>query len=204
MAEEQSQGTPLIDPNSVNSAVQPVSVDVPATGKKNKPTADQLGPKEYCWGLGRRKASVARVRIRPGSGKIAINGREVDAYFTSPRDRNDVRAPLMETENTDKYDVWVNVKGGGTTGQSGAVLLGLTRALCQADPDTFIKLRAAGFLTRDSRKVERKKYGLRGARRRSGLAGWRPRSGRGDGRESRRRSARKASHGARAAARSTP
>jgi small subunit ribosomal protein S9 len=165
VAEEQAQGTPLIDPNSVKSAVQSVSVGDPATNKAGKPNASQLGPKEYCWGTGRRKTSIARVRIRPGSGKFTINGREVDAYFPSPRDRRDVRAPLVETENSDKYDVWVNIKGGGTSGQAGAVLLGLSRALCQADPDTFTKLRAAGFLTRDDREVERKKYGLRGARR---------------------------------------
>lgn len=165
MTEEQAQDKPLIDPNGVKSVVQPISIDAPATAETGKPVVDQPESKEYCWGTGRRKTAIARVRIRSGSGKITINGREVDDYFPSPRDRNDVRAPLVETENNDKYDVWVNVKGGGPSGQAGAVRLGLARALCQADSDCFTKLRASGFLTRDSRKVERKKYGLRGARR---------------------------------------
>ena len=165
MAEEQTQGTPLINPEQAQQVVSPTTVETPTAPKTSKPTADQLGPKEYCWGLGRRKSSIARVRLRPGSGKININGRDLDVYFPGLRDCKDVCAPLDITESTDKYDVWVNVQGGGTTGQAGAVVLGIARALCQADPDCFPKLRDRGFLTRDSRVVERKKYGQRGARR---------------------------------------
>jgi len=166
VAEEQKQGKPLIDPASLKKVIKPVPVDVKTPGPKKKPTAVELGPKEFCWGTGRRKTAVARVRLRPGSGKITINDREVDVFFPSLRDRNDVRSALVETESIDKYDICVNIAGGGTSGQAGAVRLGIARALCQADPDTFTKLRAVGFLTRDSREVERKKYGLRGARRR--------------------------------------
>ncbi|MCK5114762.1 MAG: 30S ribosomal protein S9 [Phycisphaerae bacterium] len=132
---------------------------------KRKPTAAELGPKEFCWGTGRRKSSVARVRIRPGSGKFLINKREFDNYFPGLRDQNDIQRPLSATDSLGKYDIWVNVIGGGTTGQAGAVLLGLARALIVADPSSFQNLRDGGFLTRDSRAVERKKYGKRGARR---------------------------------------
>ena len=168
MAQEQNQNSPLIDPEKVKTVVQPEQTQVPQSQQQNqrqKPTAAELGPKQYCWGTGRRKSSVARVRIRPGSGKIQINGRELEKYFPNIRDVNSVRAPLITTERIDQYDVWINVKGGGTTGQAGACLLGIARALCQADPETFPALRDADFLTRDSRKVERKKYGKRGARR---------------------------------------
>lgn len=120
----------------------------------------------YFWGTGRRKTSVARVRIRPGSGKFLINKREVDAFFCEERDRKDVVAPLVATSTMGKFDVFVNVAGGGTSGQAGAVQLGIARALRDADPTFERALRDDGYLTRDSRMVERKKYGQRGARRR--------------------------------------
>ena len=166
MTEEQSQGTPLIDPEKVGnvaqeSAAQPSSPQ----SQTEKPTPSTLGDKEYIWGLGRRKKSVARVRIRPGSGKILINKREVDKYFTNPRDQIDVRSPLVATDNLERYDVWANVQGGGSTGQAGAVVLGIARALMKADSDTYSTLKGKGYLTRDSRIKERKKYGQRGARR---------------------------------------
>ena len=123
------------------------------------------GPKEYIWGVGRRKSSVARVRIRPGSGEYKINKRDVDEYFPLDRHRLDARAPLEAAQAVGKWDVFVNVKGGGITGQAGAVLLGLARALVKASPDVEGALRDGGLLTRDSRMVERKKYGRRGARR---------------------------------------
>jgi small subunit ribosomal protein S9 len=163
--EQQEQPTPLIDPELVKDVIKPVSVSTPTAEKKEKHSAVDLGPKEYCWGTGRRKRAIARVRLRPGTGNMVINKRKFEEYFPNQRDQNDVRAPLERTENTTKYDVWVNVKGGGTTGQAGAVVLGIARALFQADSDTYDTLRAGGFLTRDSRKVERKKYGRRGARR---------------------------------------
>ncbi len=119
----------------------------------------------FWWGTGRRKSSVARVRIRDGKGKIVINGRGVDDYFSQERDRKAVRAPLQDTGNLDKIDVFVKVAGGGFTGQAGAVMLGIARALRKKDPSTEQVLRDAGYLTRDPRMKERKKYGKRGARR---------------------------------------
>ena len=123
-------------------------------------------PKSYIWGLGRRKTSVARVRIAKGEGNITINKRPVGEYFTEEEDRKAVHAPLVATDTDGQYDVWANVKGGGTTGQAGAVLLGVARALVEADAELEQTLRGGGYLTRDARMVERKKYGQRGARRR--------------------------------------
>ncbi len=123
-------------------------------------------PKEYSWGTGRRKTSVARVRLHPGQGTFQVNGREIEQYFTEERDRKDVVRPLEATGMLGKLDVFARVDGGGFTGQAGAVVLGLARALKQANPDHEHALREGGFLTRDSRMNERKKYGLRGARRR--------------------------------------
>lgn len=121
--------------------------------------------KHYFWGTGRRKTAVARVRIKPGSGKFEVNKRAVEAYFTEDRDRSDVVAPLKATSTLGKVDVFVNVAGGGLTGQAGAIVLGLARALKRANPEYDDALRAGGYLTRDSRQVERKKYGRAGARR---------------------------------------
>jgi small subunit ribosomal protein S9 len=120
----------------------------------------------YVWGTGRRKTSVARVRIAPGSGKIEINGRTLNEYFTSERDRKAIFGPLEVTNTGGKLDMWVNTSGGGLTGQAGAVIMGLGRALAKYDPSTEVSLRNARYLTRDSRMKERKKYGQRGARRR--------------------------------------
>jgi small subunit ribosomal protein S9 len=120
----------------------------------------------YFWGTGRRKSAVARVRIKPGDGKFLINKRELDRYFAEERDRKDAVAPLVATSTMGKFDVFVNVKGGGPSGQAGAVVLGVARALVKADASLERSLRDGGYLTRDSRMVERKKYGQRGARRR--------------------------------------
>ena len=117
------------------------------------------------WGTGRRKSSVARVRIRPGSGKFLINMRELGVYFPLLKDRNAVSAPLERTGSSSNWDVFVNVRGGGYTGQSGAILLGVSRALVAANEAYEPALRDAGYLTRDARRVERKKYGHRKARR---------------------------------------
>jgi len=119
----------------------------------------------YTWGLGRRKSSVARVRIKSGSGAFVINGKPMTNFFRTLQDQSAAMAPLVATESTETYDVFVNVNGGGLTGQSGAVQLGLARALKEANPTTFELLRENGLLTRDSRMKERKKYGRRGARR---------------------------------------
>lgn len=126
--------------------------------KKDKISGDALG-------TGRRKSSVARVRIRPGSGKITVNRRPVEEYFVNDQDREAIVSTLRAVELSDKVDVSVRVGGGGTTGQSGAVRMGLARALCSFDETLHDPLREGGFLTRDSRMKERKKPGLRGARR---------------------------------------
>ena len=120
----------------------------------------------YVWGVGRRKSAVARVRIAPGAGKIEINGRTLNEYFTNERDRKSIFGPLEVTNTGGKMDVLVNADGGGPTGQTGAIVMGLGRALAKFDTGLEAPLRNAGFLTRDSRMKERKKYGQRGARRR--------------------------------------
>lgn len=116
-------------------------------------------------GTGRRKTSVARVRIRPGSGKITINNRELDEFFPIPQYKNAVVAPLDHAEVRESVDVVIRVHGGGPTGQAGACMQGIARALLRHDSDLAEKLREKDFLTRDSRMKERKKPGLRGARR---------------------------------------
>ena len=127
-------------------------------GPRPKPT--------YVWGVGRRKSSVARVRIAAGTGRIEINGRTLNEYFTGERDRKAIFGPLEVTNTGGKMDVLVSADGGGPTGQAGAIVLGLGRALAKYDQGLEAPLRGAGFLTRDSRMKERKKYGQRGARRR--------------------------------------
>jgi small subunit ribosomal protein S9 len=117
-------------------------------------------------GTGRRKTSVARVYIRDGSGKVVINGKDLDQYFSRIEHSKMVRQPLMVTASENKFDILINVYGGGINGQAGACRHGLSRALCQVDQGNYTSLRANGFLTRDPRMVERKKYGQRGARRR--------------------------------------
>src|SRR5213078_520160 len=123
-------------------------------------------PKQYVWGVGRRKTACARVRIAPGSGKIQINGRTLNEYLTAERDRKAIFGPLEVTNTGGKLDVFVNAVGGGPTGQAGAIVMGLGRALAKYDSGLEDALRGGGFLTRDSRMKERKKYGQRGARRR--------------------------------------
>ena len=117
------------------------------------------------YGTGRRKSSIARVYLVPGNGTITINKRPLDEYFGLETLKVVVKQPLVLTETTDKYDVIVNVHGGGYTGQAGAIRHGISRALCAADPENRPSLKAAGFLTRDPRMKERKKYGLKAARR---------------------------------------
>ncbi|MBQ7985757.1 MAG: 30S ribosomal protein S9 [Clostridia bacterium] len=122
--------------------------------------------KEQFLGTGRRKSSVARVRLVPGNGKITINKRDIDEYFGLETLKLIVRQPLALTNTAAKFDVYVNVEGGGFTGQAGAIRHGIARALLEVDTDAYrADLKAAGFLTRDSRMKERKKYGLKGARR---------------------------------------
>jgi small subunit ribosomal protein S9 len=116
-------------------------------------------------GTGRRKTSIARVRLRPGDGKIRINGRELENYFCNVRQRNSVVAPLEQTGKRAEFDVVIRVDGGGITGQADACKLGIARALKKIDEQAAVGMRDSGLLTRDGRMKERKKYGLRGARR---------------------------------------
>lgn len=117
------------------------------------------------YGTGRRKESTARVRLVPGSGRVVINNRDAEEYFPYETQRLILNQPLVATETFGTYDVLVNVHGGGYTGQAGAIRHGVARALLEADPEYRTTLKSAGFLTRDARMKERKKYGLRGARR---------------------------------------
>ena len=121
--------------------------------------------KPYFYGTGRRKSSVARVRLYPGTGKITINGRDVDDYFGLETLKVIVRQPLELLGLTEKFDIVVRVQGGGVSGQAGAIRHGLSRALLEYDETLRPALKKAGFLTRDPRMKERKKYGLKGARR---------------------------------------
>lgn len=117
------------------------------------------------YGTGRRKSSVARVYLLPGTGKVTINKKDMDEYFGYDTLKVIARQPLELTGNTDKFDVLVNVHGGGYTGQAGAIRHGIARALIEADPELRPALKKAGYLTRDPRMKERKKYGLKKARR---------------------------------------
>ena len=118
-------------------------------------------------GTGRRKSSVARVRLVPGEGKIVVNNRDVEDYVPFETLREVIKQPLVATETLGSYDIHVNVHGGGYTGQAGAIRHGVARALLNVDPDFRPTLKSAGLLTRDARMKERKKYGLKGARRAS-------------------------------------
>jgi small subunit ribosomal protein S9 len=157
----------MTDNKPDNAAAQqtpetPVAEPKPVVGPGNK-TKEKYG---YWWGTGRRKTSVARVRIRPGDGKFLVNKRELDDYFRRDQDRKAAAAPLRLVQGEKAFDVFVNVRGGGITGQAGATLLGVARALRSYDENYIGALRDNGLLTRDPRMVERKKPGQAGARRR--------------------------------------
>ncbi len=125
-----------------------------------------MSDKAKNYGTGRRKTATARVYLRPGTGQIRVNSRSFENYFRSDVQKMVIRQPLVITETADKLDVLVRVRGGGPSGQAGAVRHGISRALIEFDPTLRPKLKAARFLTRDSREVERKKYGQPGARKR--------------------------------------
>jgi small subunit ribosomal protein S9 len=120
---------------------------------------------KFIWGLGRRKTSVARVRLAPGTGQVRINDRSLEDFVKVERMRKFFQTPMSVSETASKFDLLINVKGGGIMGQVGACVLGISRALIKAEPNAEATLRKHGLLTRDSRMVERKKYGMRGARR---------------------------------------
>jgi small subunit ribosomal protein S9 len=118
------------------------------------------------YGTGRRKSAVARVYLRPGSGNIVVNKRTFDIYFPNRVLKMIIRQPLLMTETAENFDIFINVRGGGSAGQAGAIRHGLSRALLAFNPELRPRLKSAGFLTRDAREVERKKYGQPKARRR--------------------------------------
>ena len=156
--------TPENPAENLGIPAEAVVGDTPAPAPAVKKKGNVVNP--YTWGTGRRKAAVARVRIKPGDGKFMVNKKEVDTFFCVEKDQQIVRTPLTVTDAARNFDVFVNVRGGGTTGQAGAVVLGLARALAKHDPTFEAALRDNHLLSRDPRRVERKKYGQRGARRR--------------------------------------
>lgn len=120
---------------------------------------------KFIWATGRRKSSTARVRLKPGTGNVVVNGRKFDEYFARPVLKLIVNQPLEQIGMIDKFDIFANCQGGGHSGQAGALRHGISRALIEYDTTLRGSLKSGGFLTRDDRKKERKKYGLRGARR---------------------------------------
>jgi small subunit ribosomal protein S9 len=158
MAEARPENTTVEQPTHTEPPAEPKRTIGPGNAGKQK-----YG---YWWGTGRRKTSVARVRIRPGTGKLLVNKRELDDYFKRDQDRKAVMSPLRIVQGEKLFDVFINVNGGGITGQAGAALLGLARALRSYDENYVPALRDNGQLTRDPRMVERKKPGQAGARRR--------------------------------------
>ncbi|MEX0887053.1 MAG: 30S ribosomal protein S9 [Phycisphaeraceae bacterium] len=158
MAEPTAPVTDTSTPDSPEAGAGVVAAPAPIA----EPAKPDAGG--FIWGTGRRKSSVARVRIRPGEGTFQINGREVDNYFSEPQHRNACLQPLSETNTQGKLDIFVKVHGGGITGQAGAILLGVARALKAYDPSLEPILRDHDYLSRDPRRVERKKYGQPGAR----------------------------------------
>lgn len=152
------------DTNTILSGLTGGEAVAPATEPARKVRPQMPGG--YWFGTGRRKTAVARVRIRAGTGKFVVNKRKVEEYFPILRDQVDIYAPLKTADFLGKMDVFVNVAGGGLTGQAGAIRLGLARAILHCDTAKERALRDLGYLTRDSRKVERKKYGRSGARKR--------------------------------------
>lgn len=150
----------------VTTPVVEVAASAPVPAPSAPPAPRKPTDGRWWWGTGRRKASVARVRIRPGNGSFTVNKRPMDEFFNGERDRKDLQTVLEKTRTTGTVDVHVNVIGGGFTGQSGAIVLGLARALNRYDPTLEPILRDNNFLTRDPRRVERKKYGQPGARAR--------------------------------------
>ena len=124
-----------------------------------------MSAKQFIWGLGRRKTSVARVRIAPGTGEVKVNDKKLEDYVKVERLRKLFHVPFEVSQTGGKFDILINVQGGGIAGQIGACMLGISRALIKAEPNSEVSLRRHGLLTRDRRMVERKTYGLRGARR---------------------------------------
>jgi small subunit ribosomal protein S9 len=164
MSDETTTPAPAVPELTFNAPVETPTTDAPveAAPVRRRGKLDKNG---VALGTGRRKTSVARVRLQAGSGQIVINGRPLAEFFRSERNRLQVESPLRATDQLGALDVWVKVEGGGTTGQAGAILLGISRALEAVNPSFHASLSDGGFLTRDPRMVERKKYGYKKARR---------------------------------------
>ncbi len=162
---EDNNNAPVEDLNEIGAALAAAVEEVEEPQIDPIARITELGDKEYHWGTGRRKTSVARVRIRPGSGQCTVNNRDYEEFFPRLIDQNSIYGPLRTLNVHKKVDIFVKVHGGGITGQAGAVRLGVARALLKMYPDCLVALRGTNHLTRDPRMVERKKYGLRGARR---------------------------------------
>jgi small subunit ribosomal protein S9 len=167
MAEEQTNvqtPPPAVEQGGQGPAAEAPPPPAPKPAGRSAPPLPE--GMRYIWGTGRRKKATARVRIRPGSGQVLVNDRKVEEFFTEMKDRQAVAAPLEAADMIASWDVWAKVDGGGRTGQAGALMLGLARAIAKAVPDVETTLRDRGLLTRDSRMKERKKYGQKGARKR--------------------------------------
>ena len=155
----------IIEPDVVETVEEPaetvVVVEAPAPAPVRAPRPGDRPIQT----VGRRKEAIVRVRLLPGAGKFTLNGRDLEAYFPSKVHQQLVREPLVTADKAEAFDVFANLRGGGTTGQAGALRLAIARALCDNDPDDRPALKKAGFLTRDPRAKERKKYGLKKARK---------------------------------------
>ena len=146
-------------------AATPASTTPAAPAPAQRSRARSRGAGQPIQTVGRRKEAIVRVRLLPGTGKFTLNGRELESYFPSKVHQQLVREPLVTADKAEAFDVFANLRGGGTTGQAGALRLAIARALCDNDPDDRPALKKAGFLTRDPRVKERKKYGLKKARK---------------------------------------
>ncbi len=146
----------LPSPSEVGAAAEAAQVTV---------TRPRRTPSGQIQTVGRRKEAIVRVRLVPGSGNIVCNGRPLENYFPSKVHQQQIKDPLAITERVDSVDIYANLRGGGTSGQAGALRLAIARALCELDPEHRPPLKKAGFLTRDARVIERKKYGLKKARK---------------------------------------
>lgn len=151
------------DADAAATAVTNEAKTTTATAEPGAPKLDKLG---RAYATGRRKTSTARVWLKPGKGAIVVNGKPFESYFVRPTHQMVIKQPLVNTKRDTEFDVMITVCGGGPTGQAGAVRHGISRAMINFEPGLRSELKAEGFLTRDSREVERKKYGLRKARRR--------------------------------------
>lgn len=147
--------TSAIENTDVPGPTEPIDQPVPTPRPADRPAQT----------VGRRKEAIVRVRLMPGSGKFKLNGRTLEEYFPSKVSQQLVKEPLVTSDRVDAYDVYANLQGGGITGQAGALRLAIARALIEVDPDQRPALKKAGFLTRDARTVESKKYGLKKARK---------------------------------------